>query len=123
MRLSGWLAAGRSQFITMTRVTLRRRTANVLRMPATKDERLQIRTAPDTKRLLERAARAEHTNISSFVLGAAVAEASAVLAERPLIALSPAAAAAFDEALSSPPALNERLLAALNRPRSFDWVD
>ena len=98
------------------------RTATVLHMPGVKDERLQIRTAPETKRLLERAAAANHTNVSSFVLGSAISEAHSVLAERPLIVLSPSGAEAFEAALAETPELNTRLLAALERPRRFDWV-
>jgi uncharacterized protein (DUF1778 family) len=89
----------------------------------TKDDRLQIRVDPGEKRLLERAAAASHVSVSAFVLQSAAAEAAAVLAERPLIELGPAAAAAFTEALEAPARVNDRLAAALVRPRRFRWLD
>jgi uncharacterized protein (DUF1778 family) len=46
-----------------------------------------------------------------------------VLAERSVISLSPNAAQAFSDALAQPAAVNERLAAALVRPRGFRWVD
>ena len=92
-------------------------------MAMVKDERLQIRVDPAEKRLLERAAAASHQSVSSFVLHSAATQAAHVLAERPLIELAPAAAEALNEALERPAAVNERLAAALERHRSFRWVD
>lgn len=46
-----------------------------------------------------------------------------MLAERPLIELSPEAAAAFSEALDAPASVNERLASALARPQKFSWID
>jgi uncharacterized protein (DUF1778 family) len=92
-------------------------------MPPVKDERLQIRVDPQRKQLLERAADATHQNLSSFVLQAAAQHAEEVLAERASIQLSPQAAQAFSDALAQPAAVNERLAAALERPRGFRWVD
>ena len=88
-----------------------------------KDERLQIRVNPSEKRLLEEAAAARHLSVSAFVLLAAAQQAEAVLAERQTLALDPAAAAAFAEALSRPAAVNDRLRSALRRPRRFAWID
>jgi uncharacterized protein (DUF1778 family) len=90
---------------------------------ATKDDRLQIRVDPGEKRLLERAAAASHLSVSAFVLQSAAAQAADVLAERSLIELGPEAAAAFTEALDAPATVNERLAAALTRPRKFRWLD
>lgn len=92
-------------------------------MTTTKDDRLQIRVDPGEKRLLERAAAASHVSVSAFVLQSAAAQAAEVLSERPLIDLGPRAAAAFTEALGSPATVNERLAAALSRPRKFRWLD
>ena len=91
-------------------------------MTTTKGDRLQIRVDPDEKRLLERAAAARHLSVSAFVLQSAALEAAMVLADRPLIALSSDAAAAFGDALERPAAVNERLAAALGRPRKVRWV-
>ena len=92
-------------------------------MTVTKDERLQIRVDPHEKRLLERAAAASHVSVSAFVLQSAAAQAAEVLADRQLIELSTAAAAAFAEALDAPATVNRRLAAALERPRKFRWLD
>jgi len=91
-------------------------------MTATKDERLQIRVNLAEKRLLERAAEAAHVSVSAFVLQSAAAQAANVLAERPLIELSPHAAAAFTEALTAPATVNQGLTSALNRRREFRWL-
>jgi uncharacterized protein (DUF1778 family) len=92
-------------------------------MAPVKEQRLQIRVDPRRKQLLERAADATHQNLSAFVLQAASQHAEAVLAERTVIELSPQAAQAFSEALAQPARVNERLAAALDRPRRFRWVD
>jgi uncharacterized protein (DUF1778 family) len=92
-------------------------------MATIKEERLQIRVDPVDKSLLERAAAAAHLNVSAFVLQAAAARAEEVLAERPSIRLGARAAGAFTEALAQPAQVNERLAAALQRPRSFSWLD
>ena len=88
-----------------------------------KEQRLQIRIDPHEKQLLERAADATHQNLSAFVLQAAALHAEEVLAERSVVALSPQAAEAFSEALAQPASVNQRLAAALERPREFRWVD
>ena len=88
-----------------------------------KEERLQIRVNPDEKRLLEQAAQSAHLSVSAFVLQAASQQAEELLAERQTIALTPEAAAAFAKALSQPEQVNERLRAALRRPRKFRWID
>jgi len=92
-------------------------------MGTIKEQRLQIRVDPQRKQLLERAADATHQNLSAFVLQAASRQAEEVLAERRAVRLSPEAARAFGEALSRPAQVNERLAAALGRPRRFRWVD
>jgi uncharacterized protein (DUF1778 family) len=92
-------------------------------MSMIREQRLQIRVDPQRKQLLERAADATHQNLSAFVLQAASQHAEAVLAERSVIELSPQAAQAFSDALAQPARINERLAAALDRPRGFRWVD
>lgn len=92
-------------------------------MSMTKDERLQIRVDPAEKQLLERAADALHVSVSAFVLQSSAAEAASVLAERSLIQLDAMSAAAFTEALEQPATVNQRLAAALGRPRKFTWLD
>jgi uncharacterized protein (DUF1778 family) len=92
-------------------------------MTTVKDERLQIRLDPAEKRLLERAAAAEHQSVSAFVLQAAAWRAEEILAQRSVIGLSQQGADALSEALARPAAVNDRLATALRRPRSFSWVD
>jgi uncharacterized protein (DUF1778 family) len=92
-------------------------------MASVKEQRLQIRVDPREKQLLERAAGATHQSLSAFVLQAAALHAEEILAERSVIALSPQAAQAFSEALAQPASVNQRLAAALDRPRDFRWVD
>lgn len=92
-------------------------------MATVKEGRLQIRVEPQQKQLLERAARATHQNLSAFVTRAAALHAEEVLAARSVIRLSPDAAQAFNDALERPAGVNERLAAALARPRRFRWVD
>jgi uncharacterized protein (DUF1778 family) len=88
-----------------------------------KDGRLQIRVDPSEKSLLERAAKASHVNVSAFVLQAAAARAEEVLAERHTIGLDERAAQAFEQALNAPAQVNGRLADALERPRTFEWLD
>ncbi|MEJ7765771.1 MAG: DUF1778 domain-containing protein [Acidimicrobiales bacterium] len=92
-------------------------------MPNVKDDRLQIRVDPDAKRLLEEAAAAAHVSVSAFVLQAAAEQAENVLADRRLIQTSTDAAATLAEALRRPARVNDRLAAALDRPRAFSWLD
>jgi uncharacterized protein (DUF1778 family) len=92
-------------------------------MGTIKEQRLQIRVDPQRKQMLERAADATHQNLSAFVLQAASQHAETVLAERSVVELSPQAAQAFSDALAQPAQVNERLAAALDRPRGFRWVD
>ena len=92
-------------------------------MSSIKEQRLQIRVDPQRKQLIERAADATHQSLSAFLLQAAAVHAEEVLAERPVVNLSPEAAQAFNEALTQPALVNERLAIALQRPRGFRWVD
>lgn len=92
-------------------------------MASLKDDRLQVRVDPADKRLIERAAAASHLNVSAFVVQSAAMRAEEVLAERPVIGLSPDGSRAFEEALARPAAVNERLAEALRRPRKFSWLD
>ncbi|HST49471.1 DUF1778 domain-containing protein [Jatrophihabitans sp.] len=88
-----------------------------------KDDRLQLRVDAASKHRLEEAAAEARLSVTAFVLQAAQRAADEVLAERQEIHLSPAAAAAFTEALNRPARVNERLAAALERPAKFDWLD
>ncbi len=88
-----------------------------------KDDRLQLRVDAAAKRRLEEAAAEAHLSVSAFVLQAASLAADAVLAERQVVRLSPAAAEAFNEALNRPAEVSQRLVAALRRPAELTWLD
>jgi uncharacterized protein (DUF1778 family) len=92
-------------------------------MSIMKADRLQLRVDAVSKRRLEEAASEAHLSVSAFVLQAANHAADGVLAERQTVHLSPHAAATFVEALNRPARVNERLAAALKRPRKFSWLD
>lgn len=92
-------------------------------MTVVRDDRLQVRVDATAKRRLEEAANEVHLSLSAFVLQAAHKQADAVLAERDVIHLSPAAAAAFEDALNRPAQVNDRLAQALARPVKFEWLD
>lgn len=88
-----------------------------------KEDRLQIRVDPSSKRLLEEAAAAAHLSVSAFVVQAAARQAETVLAERQTIRLDPEAAEAFAEALAQPGRVSERLAETLTPRRAFSWLD
>ncbi|MGW4370638.1 type II toxin -antitoxin system TacA 1-like antitoxin [Nocardia takedensis] len=88
-----------------------------------RDDRLQVRVDAVAKRRLEEAASEKRLSLSAFVLQAAQQQADAVLAERETIRLSPDAAAAYEEALSRPAQVNQRLAQSLQRPAKFTWLD
>ncbi len=88
-----------------------------------KEDRLQVRVDPASKRALEQAAAATHLTLSAFVLQAAQLRAEDILSARATISLPPAAAAAFVRALAEPGTVNARLAAAPSRPRKFSWLD
>ena len=92
-------------------------------MTSVKDDRLQVRVNPQEKQLLEQAADAAHLSVSAFVLRAAQIHAEDILAERQVIHLSRRASEVLAEALERPGAVNDRLAAALRRPRKFEWLD
>ncbi|WP_343602053.1 DUF1778 domain-containing protein [Mycobacterium sp.] len=92
-------------------------------MAVMKDNRLQLRVDAASKRRLEVAASEAHLSVSAFILQAASQAADELLAERQIIHLPPNTAAAFTEALDRPAQVNERLVAALQRPQKFSWLD
>jgi uncharacterized protein (DUF1778 family) len=85
-----------------------------------RSEKLDLRVAPDAKRMLQEAARERHTSVSQFVLDSAIAAATEVLAERSRIALNSEAWTAFMKALDAPPRKHPRMERLLNEPSVFD---
>lgn len=89
--------------------------------PATRrrSERLEVRTTPEERSLIDRAVAASGTDLTDFVTSNLAVAARRVLADRDRFALSPEAAAEWD-------ALNERpardlpgLRALMDRPSPF----
>lgn len=58
-------------------------------IPPQKEERLSIRANSSQKTVLARAAKAQHTSISQFVLQASLREAQKVIEEENRLAVSP----------------------------------
>jgi len=69
-------------------------------MPATesrrRSRRLELRTTPDERALIDRAVAATETDVTEFVVGSAVETARRVLADRDRFALDARAVAAWD---------------------------
>ena len=74
-----------------------------------KREPLNLRIKPEERALIDRAAKLRGMNRTSFVLDAARAAAEETLLDQTVIAISPAAHAAFLARLDAPPAPNARL--------------
>lgn len=85
-----------------------------------RSEKLDIRIAPEAKRMLQDAARERRTTISQFVLDSAISAANEVLAERSRIGLSAGEWAAFMEALDAPPRRHPRMERLLTEPTALD---
>jgi uncharacterized protein (DUF1778 family) len=88
--------------------------------PQSRSEKLDIRIAPEAKRMLQEAARARHMTISQFVLDSALSAAGDVIAEQSRIALGTAEWTAFTEALDAPPRPHPRMERLLNEPTLLD---
>ena len=81
--------------------------------------RLELRTTPDERDLIGRAAAASATGLTKFVVGSAVAAARHVLADRDLFELDPAAVGAW-EAMNARPARDlPGLRRLMERPSPF----
>lgn len=92
-------------------------------MPAAREnrsERLDVRTTPSAKLLLQRAARERRRTVSEFVLQSALAAAAETLAERRHFELDEERWQAFLAALDAPPKPKPRLERLLNEPGLFD---
>lgn len=74
-----------------------------------KSERIEVRTTPSTRALLQRAAAASHKNVTEFLVEAGVTAAEQALADRRRFGLDAAAWAAFQRALDRPVAAKPRL--------------
>jgi len=80
-------------------------------MPAAeaKSERIEVRTTPSMKALLQRAASFSHKNVTEFLLEAGINAAEDALVDRRLFRLDEAQWRAFEEALDRPVVKKPRL--------------
>lgn len=80
-----------------------------MRANEAKSERIEVRTTPSTKALLNRAASFSHKNVTEFLLEAGIAAAEEALIDRRLFLLDDARWAEFQAALDRPVVTKPRL--------------
>ncbi|WP_166642723.1 type II toxin-antitoxin system TacA family antitoxin [Methylocaldum gracile] len=82
-------------------------------------ERIDLRTSPEIKALIVRAAATAGVSVSAFVLGAAQERAKQVISEAELMTLSPHDWEAFVTALDHTDKPRPKLSAAMQRHREW----
>lgn len=82
-------------------------------------ERIDLRTSPEIKELIVRAASSAGMSVSAFLLGAAQERARQILAEKEMITLTSRDWNAFAKALDNAEKPRPKLSAAMKRHR--DW--
>lgn len=85
-----------------------------------RSDKLDIRISPETKRVLQEAARERHTTVSQFVIDSALGAAHEVLAERTRIGLNSEQWTAFVKALDAPAKRHPRMERLLREPTALD---
>ncbi len=85
-----------------------------------RSERIDIRTTPTVKRLLQQAAAASHKHVSEFLLEQGVVAATGTLADRRLFLVDDARWQEFLEALERPAKARPGLETLLNEPGLLD---
>jgi uncharacterized protein (DUF1778 family) len=85
-----------------------------------KETRLSIRATPESKELLERAAKKENKNLSDFVLENALSAAEAIVADDANFSLNKKQWKKFVAALDAPPRNIPALRKLLTEPGVFD---
>ncbi len=88
-------------------------------MSVAAQERIDLRTSPEIKELIVRAASTAGMSVSAFLLGTAQERARKILAESEMITLSSRDWSAFVKALDNADKPKPMLSAAINRHR--DW--
>jgi uncharacterized protein (DUF1778 family) len=76
------------------------------------NSRVELRIRPDEKAVLVQAARLDHTDLTNFILRAAVPAAQAVIERAEKMRLSERDSLRVLDLLENPPEPNEKLLAA-----------
>lgn len=82
-------------------------------------ERIDLRTSPELKELIVRAASTSGMSVSAFLLGAAQERARHVLAESEMLTLTPRDWKAFFQALDNADKPRPKLSAAMKRHRKW----
>ena len=90
------------------------------REPEARSERIDIRTTPSVKRVLQDAAATSHKTVSEFLLDSALTKAAEVMADRRLFVLDDDQWTAFLEALDAPPQPMPRLEHLLREPSALE---
>lgn len=88
-------------------------------MPAPAHERIDLRTSPEIKELIVRAAATAGMSVSAFLLGMAQERARQILAESETVTLTSRDWSAFVKALDNADKPRPELSAAMKRHR--DW--
>lgn len=84
-------------------------------MPEAKSARMNLRLNPESLELIRAAASVQQQDLTSFVLGAAMERARAVLAEDRLLRLTPHEVSQLERALDSEPEVVPQLRALIRR--------
>jgi uncharacterized protein (DUF1778 family) len=84
-------------------------------MSEAKSERINVRLSPDALATIRAAANLQQQDLTSFVLGAAMERARAVLAEDRILRLTPHEVLQLEKALDSEPEVIPQLKAFLQR--------
>jgi len=85
-----------------------------------RSERIDIRTSPTVKNLLQQAASSAHKNVSEFLLEHGLTAGKETLTDRRLFLLDDEQWKAFQAALDRPPMDKPRLKKLLSEPSVFD---
>ncbi|MCB1446919.1 MAG: DUF1778 domain-containing protein [Rhizobiaceae bacterium] len=87
---------------------------------AQRSDKIDIRISPSAKRILQEAAREQHTTISQFVIDSALSTARELLIERSRIGLDTEQWRTFVAALDAPPQRHDRMERLLREPTILD---
>lgn len=85
-----------------------------------KEDRLSIRANSGQKDILARAAKAQHMNVSQFVLQVSLVEAERIIREETQIVVSPEEYERICQVMDAPPAAAPNLRAALTKKPVWD---
>lgn len=84
-------------------------------MSEAKSARINLRLSPESRETIQAAASVQQQDLTSFVLGAAMERARAVLAEDRLLRLTPHEVNQLEQALDSEPEIVPQLRAFIRR--------